>query len=78
MAQFVFTLVWESDDLVQDKEDFLLAAPNQTLEQETPLTDIQWIKKKIAMMTKGQVMRGRRERLEAAMETPTEPDIEVT
>ena len=72
-----FTITWPDDTFVQDKEDFLLAAPNQTLDRDEPLTDNEWIKKKIVLMAKGQVMRGRRERIEAAMESPVEPMIEI-
>lgn len=73
-----FTIDWPNETFDQDKEDFLRVNPNQTLnEGEENLTDGQWIKRKIMLWLKGQVIRGRIERLESAREKPIEPEITI-
>ena len=76
MAQF--TINWPNANITQDKEDFLRANPNQTLnEGEKNLTDLQWIKRKIALLILGQVERGARQRIEEAQLPIVAPDIIV-
>jgi len=72
------TISWPDDTYEQDRDDFLLAAPNQTLDAETPLSDNLWVKKKIGLMISGEVMRGRRMRQETEAAVLTKPIIAIS
>ena len=59
------------------KRWFLLSSPNQTLEPgEANLSDNDWIKHKIILMIRGQVLSGKRIEQEAAQVPGNADDIE--
>lgn len=66
-----FTITCPADKWEEAKKYFLLASPNQTLEEgEEQLSDNDWIKKKILLMVKSQVVMGKRMEQEQQAQQP--------
>jgi len=68
-----FTINCPADKWPDAKRYFLLAAPNQTLnEGEANLSDDDWIKHKILLMIKGIVVKGKRIEQEEQTQQPVD------
>lgn len=72
-----FTIKCSADKWPAVRENFLRAAPNQTLESNNPMSEDDWIKHKILLMAKGQVVRGKRMKQEEEASKPTEEDLTI-
>jgi len=74
-----FTISCPADKWEDAKRWFLLAAPNQTLnEGEANLTDNDWIRHKILLMVKGQIVKGKRIEQESKAVSPVDDAFTIT
>ena len=68
-----FTISCPANKWEDAKRWFLLSAPNQTLEEgEANLSDNDWIKHKILLMVKSQIVKGKRIEQEAEAVSPVD------
>lgn len=73
-----FTINCPAAKWPQARGYFLKGAPNQTLESGNPLSDDDWIKHKILLMVKGQVVRGMRMEQEEQATRPTDDAFTIS
>jgi len=63
MPQIIFNI---PDEKLEDyKKYFLMVYPNQTLDSDNPLTDNQWIKRRIFLFAVGAYKNGKQQEFES-------------
>jgi len=73
-----FTINCPVEKWPQARAYFLKSAPNQTEDSDTPLSDDDWIKHKILLMVKGQVVKGMRMEQEEQAQKPVDDAFTIS
>lgn len=60
---------------VEFSTHFLLTHPNQTLDTPTPLSDTNWIKRRVLLFARGAYEKGVRQVWDQQAQPPIDPDV---